>query len=93
MSRSKICKRGQSHHIESWNAEAKRFIVQCTCCQRRGFLPSILEPGFADTLRRRVVRSCLQDAMGPLDLNDAGLCAECAEVFEEREDAEQGNAG
>ena len=83
MSHSKYVKRGSSYHFESYGADAKRFIIACAGCGRRGFRPSVLDNGFPAKLDRKVIRMNLEEALAPLELDDAGLCAECAEAVEE----------
>ena len=90
MSHSKYVKRGYSYHFDSYGSEAKRFIVVCAGCGKQGFRPSVLEEGFANTLSRKVIRMNLEEALEPLHLNDARLCAECARNVENI--AQQGNS-
>lgn len=83
MSHSKYIKRGDSYHFKSYGADAKRFIVQCAGCGRRGFRPSVLDDGFPVTLHRWVIRKNLEETLEPLELDEAGLCAECAQTVKD----------
>ena len=64
--------------VEVFNPEAKRFVVRCGLCSRAGFKPGVLDPGFANSLVRRVIARELQEVLEPLELNEAGHCEVCA---------------
>lgn len=80
MSHSKMTRRGKSHYLNSWNPRAKRFIVSCTLCGHVGFRPEILDPDFASSTERRVIRSELEAVLKPLQLDSVGRCETCASV-------------
>lgn len=83
MSHSKYNKRGHSYNFDSYGADAKRFIIACAGCGKRGFRPSVLEDGFATDLHHKVIRMNLENVLDPLVLNDAGLCEDCEHNIEE----------
>lgn len=79
MSHSKMTKRGRSQYVDSWNPRAKKFIVGCAACGRTGFQPHILDPEFPQDAEHRFIRESLEKILEPLELDDAGLCAVCAD--------------
>ncbi len=72
-------KRGQSLYIEHWNSSAKRFVVCCALCGKRGFKPSVLDDGFAISLEKKVIRCALEAHLEPLALDEFDRCDFCAE--------------
>ena len=86
MSHSKMTKRGRSLYVEKWNPSAKKYINTCVLCGKQGFAPAILEADFVASppnklgdLERPAIRQALTKTLPPLQLDDQGRCADCAE--------------
>ena len=80
MSHSKSTKRGRSQYVEVWNPRAKKFILECSRCGRRGFRAEILTDEFQFDLERQAISRELQRILSPLELDDQGLCSTCGAI-------------
>jgi len=81
MSHSKHTKRGKSYSLNAWLSSGKKYIVSCSQCGVTGFKPSILESGFSDDTERRLIKNELTKIHEPLELNELGLCEQCAKLL------------
>lgn len=73
MSHSKHTRRGFSYPLDAWGTEAKRYVVGCALCAKKGFNPIALENQSLSHWNKRELQSILD----PLELDSAGLCIEC----------------
>ncbi len=80
MSHSKVRKRGKSLYLDKWNKRAKKWVVQCVHCGFQGHSLAILEPDFADTHEKEVIRGSLRSVLAPLELDAHGRCPSCTEL-------------
>jgi hypothetical protein len=78
MSHSKPQNRGKSLYLENWNPRAKSYLLACAKCGHIGFSPSILDPGFDDTLEKKAIKKALVGTHRSIHINDAGVCEQCS---------------
>ncbi len=77
MSHSK--KRGQSKslYLDSWNPAAKKYLVACGVCGKKGYKPTVAEFKTSESRRERMIFKELDRLFDLLDLSKAGICREC----------------
>lgn len=80
MSHSKFTKKGKSFYIDSWNKSAKKYIIECVRCGAKGHKPTILEPGFSNSLERKAIKKELVSILKPLHLDTDGICDKCLSI-------------
>ncbi len=83
MSHGKMTKRGKSYYLDSWNPEAKKYIVTCALCGKRGYSPAIEGVDFCDTLGNTPVYNELKKTLSKMEVDEWGRCAVCAKIQEE----------
>lgn len=83
MSHSKKIKRGYSLYVEKWNPYAKKFIVTCKLCGRRGYSPTIEEDGFCVDAEYAAILYELKRTLNKLQLDELGRCETCARIQDE----------
>ncbi len=76
MSHSKHTRRGNSYSLDAWNSHAKRYVVACAICGRKGIDPrGLMSPSLSEWVKRELL------AVGePLELDAGGNCIECSQA-------------
>jgi hypothetical protein len=72
MSQSKEKERGKSNYLDDFNPAARRHVVACISCGKRGSNPATLENETNPYIVQEISRM-----FEPLSLDDSGVCDVC----------------
>ncbi len=80
-----LSKRGASLYLGKWNPYAKKYIVICSVCGKKGYSPAVEEEDFCRlNWENELIQKALRKNFSKLELDSLDRCAICAKLMDKK---------